>query len=87
MPGEYCPGDYSVNVGGRRKVAGLAQRVRGRRYLIGINLTVGDAQPLRAVLTDVYAALGLAFDPATVGEVGKALEDVERALEKAYSGV
>src|SRR4051794_5839729 len=30
VPGEYCPGSYSVNAGGRLKLAGLAQRtVRG----------------------------------------------------------
>lgn len=85
VPGEYCPGDYSVNVGGRRKVAGLAQRVRGHRYTLGINLTVDEADQLRAVLTDVYGALGLPFRPESVGEVGRPIEAVERALRQAYS--
>lgn len=79
---EYCPGDYSINIGGRRKIAGLAQRVRGRRYLLGINLTMTEADAVAAVLTDVYAALALPFDPDTVGEVGRTVED---ALRQAYS--
>ncbi len=81
---EYCPGDYSVNVGGRRKVAGLAQRVRGRRYAIGANLTVGDPAPIRAVLTDVYDAMDLPFDPDTVGATGGDPETIAAALRQAY---
>ena len=84
---EYCPGDYSVNIGGRRKIAGLAQRVRGQRYLIGINLTVSEATAVGAVLTDVYAALALPFDPETVGEVGLPIETVKRTLVQAYSSL
>ncbi len=85
VAGEYCPGDYSINVGGRAKVAGLAQRVRGGRYLIGANLTVADADSVRAVLADVYAALDLPFDPRSVGEVGRPLDAVEDAVRAAYS--
>lgn len=84
VPGEYCPGDYSVNVAGRAKIAGFAQRVRGQRYLIGINVTVDDADPVRAVLTDVYTALDLPFGPATVGQVGLPVEAVAGALRQAY---
>ena len=29
LPGEYCPGDYSVHAGGRVKLAGIGQRVLG----------------------------------------------------------
>ncbi len=85
IPGEYCPGDYSVNVAGRRKVAGLAQRVRGGTYMVGINLTVGDPAAVVAVLTDVYRALDLPFDPETVGATGGNIEVVAEALRQAYS--
>ena len=65
-PDEYCAGDYSVNLGGRAKLAGLAQRVRGGRYMLGANLDrARTPSRVRAVLTDVYAALDLPFDPAT----------------------
>lgn len=85
VDGEYCPGDYSVNVGGRRKIAGLAQRVRAGHYMVGINLTVGDPAPVVAVLTDVYAALDLPFDPNTVGATGGDIGVVAEALRRAYS--
>jgi octanoyl-[GcvH]:protein N-octanoyltransferase len=85
VEGEYCPGDYSVNLAGHRKLAGFAQRVRGRRWTIGANVTVGDPAPLIAVLTDVYAALELPFDPATVGATGGDPELVADALRRAYS--
>ena len=84
VPGEYCPGDHSVNVGGRRKVAGLAQRVRGRRFMLGINLTVGDPEPLKRVLAEVYAALALPFDPDSVGATGGDPDVVADALRRAF---
>ena len=67
VPGEYCPGRFSVNVDGRVKLAGTAaRRVRGAT-LISAVLMVGDVEPIRAVTTEVYAALPFAFRPDTVG--------------------
>ena len=48
-----------------------------------------DAPGLRAVLEDVYAALGLEWDPATAGGVadeapGVDVEDVREALLAGY---
>jgi octanoyl-[GcvH]:protein N-octanoyltransferase len=80
VPGEWCPGDYSVNLGGRAKLAGLAQRVRGHRYTLGASLVVEHPEPVRAVLTDVYAALALPFDPLTVAVPGPPIDAVEQAL-------
>jgi octanoyl-[GcvH]:protein N-octanoyltransferase len=85
LPGEYCAGEHSINVAGRTKVVGTAQRAIRGAALTSAVIVVGDGAPVRAVLTDVYDALGLAWDPATAG----ALEDelpgatpaaVERAL-------
>jgi hypothetical protein len=52
-------------------------------------VVVDGPGPLRAVLTDVYAALGLDWDPETTGAVsGEApsagLEDVRAALLAEY---
>ena len=41
------------------------RRIRGG-LLLGGSIVVTDAGPLRLVLTDVYPALGLSFDPRTV---------------------
>jgi lipoate-protein ligase A len=69
VPGEYCPGDHSVNAGGRRKLAGIGQRViRGAAHVGGV-IVVRESERLGRVLGPVYAALGLAFDPAATGSV------------------
>lgn len=72
VPGEYCPGSHSVNVGGSIKVMGVGQRlVRGAAHIGGV-VVVNDAERIREVLVPVYEALELTWDPATAG----ALEDV-----------
>ena len=85
VPGEYCPGGYSVNARARTKLAGIGQKlVKGAGHLGGV-LVVGGSDRVRDVLVPVYAALGLDFDPATSGsvedELGEAsLDDVEAVL-------
>lgn len=73
VPGEYCPGDHSVNASGRVKLAGTAQRVVRGAWLFSSLVVVRDADRLRAVLDAVHAALGLAWDPASVGSVESVL--------------
>jgi octanoyl-[GcvH]:protein N-octanoyltransferase len=90
VPGAYCPGDYSVNARGRVKLAGLAQRLVRGASLLGVVVVVGGADRIRDVLTDVYAALDLAWDPATAGAVedevaGVDLAAVEGAVLAAYA--
>jgi len=85
VPGEYCPGEHSVNARGRVKLMGVGQRVvRGGAHVGGVIVVRGSAR-VRAVLEPVYAALGLPFDPETAGavedEIGPvALEQVAEAL-------
>jgi lipoate-protein ligase A len=75
VPGEYCPGDYSINAAGTVKLAGSAQRVTRDGWLFSTVLQVTDPAPLRAALTPAYAQLDYPFDPSTVG----ALTDVAPA--------
>jgi octanoyl-[GcvH]:protein N-octanoyltransferase len=87
VPGEYCPGAFSVNARGRVKLVGTAQRrVRGGAVVAAV-IVVRDGGPIRDVLADVYRLLELDFDPATAGTVaaelapsGVEVADVERAL-------
>jgi lipoate-protein ligase A len=85
VAGEYCPGDYSVNACGRVKLAGIGQRVvKGGAHLGGVVVVTGAAR-LRDVLVPVYEALGLEWDPATVGSIegelpGASVAAVEDAL-------
>ena len=89
VPGEYCPGGYSVNGRGRVKLMGVGQRVVSGAAYVGGVVVVDGADRIREVLAPVYAALGLKWDPATVGAVadevpGVTLEDVREALRQEY---
>ena len=69
VPGAYCPGDFSVNAGGRRKLMGVGQRiVRGAAHTGGV-IVVGASARVREPLEPVYAALGFEYDPASTGAV------------------
>src|SRR5689334_7860526 len=85
VPGEYCPGEYSVNARGRTKLAGIGQRIIKNGTHIGGVIVVGGAAEIRDVLIPVYDALGLPWDPDTTGsiedEIGPvAFEDVTAAI-------
>jgi octanoyl-[GcvH]:protein N-octanoyltransferase len=89
VPGEYCPGAWSVNARGVVKLAGIGQRiVRGGAHL-GAVIVASDAALVRAALEPVYAALELDWDPRTAGsvadEIGEAgVDEVEDALLAAF---
>lgn len=94
-PNSFCPGDHSVQASGADgvggKLCGVAQRVtRGAALVAGV-VVVADASEIRSVLTPVYEALDVPFDPTSVGSVadagGTAEPDaVARALESAFVG-
>jgi lipoate-protein ligase A len=67
VPEEYCPGEYSLNVGGRAKIAGSAQRITRDGWLFSTVFQVTGSGELREVLDRAYRELGYPFDPATVG--------------------
>lgn len=90
IPGEYCPGDYSVSAGGRIKAIGTAQRVVRGGWLFSSSVVVGDPAPLRAALTAVYAALEIDWDPSTGGSIsevtpGLTTAAVHEAFVRAYA--
>jgi lipoate-protein ligase A len=69
VPGEYCPGAYSVNARGAVKLSGIGQRmIRGGAHMGGVIVASGGAEVARA-LEPVYEALELEWDPATSGDV------------------
>jgi octanoyl-[GcvH]:protein N-octanoyltransferase len=86
VPGEYCPGAYSVNARGAVKLSGIGQRmIRGGAHMGGVVVASGGQEVARA-LEPVYAALELEWDPATSGDVsaelGRQLDpgEIEEAL-------
>ena len=85
VPGEYCPGAYSVNLSGRYKVMGVGQRIiRGAAYVGGM-VVVTDRQAIIDVLIPVYAALGLPWDPATSGDLFMQLPNID--LERTADAI
>ncbi len=85
VPGEYCPGAFSVNAGWRVKLAGIGQRLIKGGAHVGCVIVVGDSDGLREILVPVYKALNIAWEPATVGSVedevaGTTPAEVEEAI-------
>lgn len=98
IPGEYCPGEFSVHglpgpgssTASPVKLVGTAQRVVSGAWLFASVFVIEDSGPLRAVLEAVYADMGLDFDPTTAGAAedlvpGTTVEAVELALLRAYA--
>ena len=83
VPGEYCPGDHSVNARGRTKLMGVGQRLVQRAVHVGGVVVVDDTFRVRDVLVPVYRALDLDWDPATVGSLADEVPGLtwERAEE------
>ena len=78
VPGEYCPGAYSVNARGKTKLAGIGQRmIRGGAHMGGVVVASGGSEIAR-VLEPVYRALELDWDPATSGSVS---EEIGREVD------
>ncbi|WP_394938068.1 biotin/lipoate A/B protein ligase family protein [Psychromicrobium sp. YIM B11713] len=101
IPGEYCPGEFSVhgNLAAHHasssesrqiKLVGTAQRVVSGAWLFSSAIVVQNATPLRSALIDVYRELGLEWDPSTAGaaedlQPGLTVEAVETAVLEAYA--
>jgi lipoate-protein ligase A len=88
-PDAFCPGAHSIQCDG--KLVGIAQRVRQDAALVSGIVVVADEEAIASVLTPVYDALGVAFDPDSVGSVTGAggpteSERVARAIESAFVG-
>jgi lipoate-protein ligase A len=75
LPGEYCPGEYSIHANGR-KVMGVGQRLARHAAHVGGVIVVSDAKLVRNALVPVYAALDLEWNPATAGS----LQDVAPSI-------
>ena len=92
VPGEYCPGEYSVNDGHGHKLIGTAQRLVPGAWMFSAVVVVSDPDPLRDVLRAVYRELSLDWDPATVGAIDRAApgvgqQEVEGAFVTAYATI
>jgi lipoate-protein ligase A len=78
VPGEYCPGAYSINVAGYHKVMGTGQRIIGRAAHVGGVIVVEGGDRIAEVLIPVYEALALRWNPATSGDLAGAAPGITR---------
>jgi lipoate-protein ligase A len=76
VPGEYCPGDFSVNLEGVIKVMGVGQRLARDAAHIGGVVVVRDAEIINDVLLPIYDALGLEMDPGATGALSHRLPEI-----------
>ena len=74
-PDSFCPGTHSLQADG--KLVGLAQRVRQDVALTAGVVVVRDHMAIAGVLDPVYDALGVPFDPESVGSVARAGGDAD----------
>lgn len=89
-PGDaFCPGQHSLQRDG--KLVGIAQRVQQRAATTSGVCIVDERAELAEVLAAVYDALGVTFDPASVGSVAAAggagdVETVRATVEDELVG-
>lgn len=85
VPGEYCPGDSSINLFGTRKVMGVGQRlIKGAAHVGGV-IVVDRPDLVNLPLIPVYRGLGYEWDPGvtgalTDGDPGLTIADAEDAI-------
>ena len=90
VPGEYCPGRYTVNARGAAKLAGIGQRVVAGGSHTGVVLVVSGEGRINDVLGPVYEALALDWAPQVTGSVdaevpGIRWSEVRDALMAEYA--
>ncbi len=68
LPGEYCPGTFSIHCG-PIKVMGVGQRLARHAAHVGGLVVVSGSHLLRETLVPIYRTLGIAWDPATAGSL------------------
>lgn len=76
VPGEYCPGEFSINIGGSTKVMGVGQRLIAGAAHVGGVIVVDGGSRIAEVLVPVYADLGLEWEPATSGDLASAVPGI-----------
>jgi octanoyl-[GcvH]:protein N-octanoyltransferase len=89
VPGEYCPGEFSVNARGQTKLMGVGQRLVQNAAHVGGVIVVSGTDRIRSVLVSVYEALGMEWDPSTAGSLedeapGLTWEDAAGAVLRRF---
>jgi len=90
VPGEYCPGDYSINARGQVKLVGTAQRVvRGAR-LFSASIPISVSRNVAQMFDRINAHLDLDWDNRTLGSIENenasvSIDELEQALIAVFA--
>ncbi|MFM6980401.1 MAG: biotin/lipoate A/B protein ligase family protein [Micrococcales bacterium] len=83
VPGEYCPGKFSINARDEVKLIGTSQRAMPGARLVSGSLLLTNTDETREVLTQIYAAMNFDWNPATVASVEDEIGSVDQATFKS----
>jgi lipoate-protein ligase A len=85
LPGEYCPGRFSVHADGH-KVMGVGQRLIKNAAHVGGVLVVHSPDLVNLPLIPAYQALDYEWDPAATGSIGgtTSVDRATRAMVNAF---
>ena len=67
IEGEYCSGQYSLNLDHKIKIAGIAQRIVNNAVYIGGFIAVENSNLIKEMLIPIYKELGIKWQPQTAG--------------------
>lgn len=80
VPGEYCPGEFSVGARGAVKLVGISQRATRGARLVSSMIVVGRAEADRRALEAVNRELGFDWSPDSWGSL--AAEGVDASVDE-----
>ncbi|MBR74445.1 MAG: hypothetical protein CL872_05875 [Dehalococcoidaceae bacterium] len=69
IDGEYCSGEYSLNLDNKVKIAGIAQRIVNKAVYIGGFIAINNSNLIKKMLIPIYKDLGIKWNPQTVGSL------------------
>ena len=78
LTGEYCPGQYSINIENKIKIAGIAQRIVANAVYVGGFIAVSNADLIKEILVPVYSHLEIDWNPNTVGSLENYKSDIKK---------
>ena len=90
IPGEYCPGAFSVNARRTVKIAGISQRVISGARLVSAMIPVSPSPFVVEALSAVYRTMKFEWDPDTFGSISNeapaaTFADLSGAIRQEFS--
>jgi octanoyl-[GcvH]:protein N-octanoyltransferase len=82
IPGEYCPGQYSVHIG-NKKVMGVGQRLTRNAAHVGGVIVLSNSAIINAVLVPIYELLDIPLATEATGSIADVFAvDASRFMDR-----